>query len=424
LGAIASATAPAATTDVLWEYKARGPLTRTVLSIVALDDGLALLLFAFASSAATLLTGGITTDIAKLFIHPAYEIGGSLVIGIVSGVVLSKVLKTHTEKDRVLAFSIGTVLLVLGLSLATKVDMLLASMTLGVIIVNYARQKSSEIFKLVQEFTPPIYILFFVLVGAKLNISDMSLSVALLVIIYLLARSAGKMIGANAGARISGAPQSVQRYLPFCLFSQAGVAIGLSIVAAQIFPDKIGNTIVIVITATTFVVQLLGPSSTRFAVIQSGEAGLNVTEEDILRRTTTREILDSSSPPLYAKMHLTEIFKVFSTSTNMYYPVIDDRKRLLGVINIDNVRATLMETGLDHLILAHDFMDPAPVVVGPDVLLTEARRILDKNDLEYLPVVEKDNTFAGLIEKRVLGRIVTAKIVELQKKVDSLDKTV
>lgn len=139
LGAIASATAPAATTDVLREYKTRGPLTRTVLGIVALDDGLALLLFALAASIADSLTGNNHNNgLLRTFVQPLYEIGGSIVMGILAGIILSKLARKYSEEKRLLAFSIGTVLFVSGLALAIHVDMLLAAMTLGVIVCSFA----------------------------------------------------------------------------------------------------------------------------------------------------------------------------------------------------------------------------------------------------------------------------------------------
>jgi len=253
LGAIASATAPAATTEVLREFKTRGPLTRTVLGIVAMDDGLALLLFAIASSiAGRLIDNAQAGGILRTFIHPLYEIGGSVIIGLLSGFILNKLLRKYVEQARLLAFSLGTILIVLGLALAAHFDMLLAAMTLGVVVVNFIPRKSKEVFKLVGEFTPPVYVLFFVLVGAKLNISHLTLPIVLLGCIYLIGRSLGKAIGANFGARISRAPKSVQKYLPLCLFSQAGVAIGLSILAGHYFPGEIGNSVIIIITARSY----------------------------------------------------------------------------------------------------------------------------------------------------------------------------
>jgi Kef-type K+ transport system membrane component KefB len=225
-GAIASATDPATTTDVLREYKTRGPLTRTILGIVALDDGLALLLFVIASSIAGSLVGNFHTSIFRVFLHPLYEIGVAVAIGGISGVILNKILAKHYEKDKLLAFAIGAVLFVTGLSLAIKVEMLLAAMTMGVIVVNYRPRKSKEIFELVNGFAPPIYVLFFVFVGAKLSISNLSFSLVIIVLLYLIGTILGKAFGARFGARISGAPKSVQKYLSLGLFSQAGIAIG------------------------------------------------------------------------------------------------------------------------------------------------------------------------------------------------------
>ncbi|MDI6605937.1 MAG: cation:proton antiporter, partial [Candidatus Omnitrophota bacterium] len=266
LGAIASATDPATSTEVLREYKTRGPLTQTILSIVALDDGLALLLFVIASSVAAGLIGNAHSGVLKSLINPVYEIGGSLVVGAITGLVFSKIIKRYSEKGRLLAFSIGTVLLITGLSLALHIELLLTAMTAGVIVVNLAPRKSREIFELVGGFTPPIYVLFFVFIGAKLNLRNLNAASAVFVGIYLFGTIAGKAVGSRFGAVISGAPESVKKYLPLGLFSQAGVAIGLSILATQYFPGEIGNTLVIIITATTFILQLIGPYFVKVAV--------------------------------------------------------------------------------------------------------------------------------------------------------------
>lgn len=153
LGAISSATAPAATMEVLREYKTRGPLTRIVLGIVALDDGLALLLFAVASSVAGSLIGNAHTSMLRIFINPLYEIGAAIAIGILAGLVLSRILRKYSEEARLLAFSVGMVLLISGLAIAIHVDMLLAAMALGVIVSNFTPRKSKDTFKLVGGFT-------------------------------------------------------------------------------------------------------------------------------------------------------------------------------------------------------------------------------------------------------------------------------
>ncbi|RKY30409.1 MAG: sodium:proton exchanger [Candidatus Omnitrophota bacterium] len=415
LGAISSATAPAATTEVLREFKARGPLTKTVLGIVAMDDGLALLLFAIAFSVAGSLIGGVHENTLRIFIHPFYEIGLSIIIGILSGLVLKEFLKKYSEKERILVFSIGAVLLVCGFALAINVDMLLAVMTLGAIISNSLAQKSKEIFRLLSGFTPPIYVLFFVLVGAELNISYMSFAIFLLLLVYLIGRSAGKMSGAIIGARISNAPEAVRKYLPLCLFSQAGVAIGLSILASNNFPGEIGNAIVIVITATVFILELIGPYFVKVAVTKAGEVGLNITEEDYLQKTMVKEVMDKNPPLIKVDTPLDKILKIFSQTANLYYPVVSADGKLSGIISIDSIKNIITERELAGLVLAADLKEPVVETISETALLSDAQKIFEKFQIDYLPVITEENKISGFIERRIFDRIVSTKIVELQQ---------
>lgn len=161
LGAIASATAPAATTDVLWEYKTAGPLTRTVFGIVAMDDALALILFSLAASVAGVMIGKIEASVWQAMGHAMYEIVGAIVIGVVCGLILDRLIRKYQDEDKILAISLGMVLLVLGMALTFKINLLLAAMALGCTVVNFAPARSREIFRLTDRFTPPIYMLFF-----------------------------------------------------------------------------------------------------------------------------------------------------------------------------------------------------------------------------------------------------------------------
>jgi Kef-type K+ transport system membrane component KefB len=420
LGAIASATAPAATTSVLWEYKTRGPVTTTILGIVAMDDGLSLLLFAIASTVAGGLVGHIDSGILGVCLHPIYEIGGSMLIGVLSGLILSKFLKRYSEEERILAFSIGVVLLALGIALVMNLDILLAAMTLGAIVINCTPRRSEEVFKLVERFTPPIYVLFFVLVGAKLNLSYMTLPMVFLVGVYLIGRSAGKMFGARLGARISNAPKTVQKYLPMCLFSQAGVAIGLSILASQRFPGEIGNAVVIIVIATVFILEIVGPPFVKFAVTRAGEVGLNITEEDIIHKSKAKDIMDKDIPLIHENMPLSEALRIFGESDNLYYPVVDADRTLLGVITIDSIKDTFMAQGLEGFLLAHDLMEPVIAVTTPETPMSEVKELLARYNLEYLPVVTEENKVVGLLESRAINRLISTKIIELQRQAESL----
>ena len=423
LGAIASATAPAATSEVLREYRTRGPLTRTILGIVALDDALALILFALASSVVSGLRSHNGLDALVVFIKPLYEIILSITIGVGAGFLLSRMLKKYSEKERLLAFCVGTVLLVAGLAIALHVDMLLAVMTLGVIITNSAPRKGRDIFKLLEGFTPPIYVLFFVLVGAKLNIKHMSFSVFVIAFLYLIGTSAGKMLGAKLGAKLAHAAKSVQRYLPFCLFSQAGVAIGLSILASNYFPGEIGNTIVIVITSAVFVLEIFGPALVRYGITGAGEVGLNVTEEDFMHEAKISEIVEKNMPFLYDNAPLGEILNLFSNTNQLYYPVINKDNQLIGIISVDSIKSIFMETDSPELFLAADLKEPVVTTVSLEATLFEGKETLDKYNLECLPVVSKESKFIGLIERRMFNKLVSTKMMDLQRKADSLEKS-
>lgn len=424
LGAIASATAPAATTDVIWEYKARGPLTTTILGIVAMDDALALILFTVAATIVGRILGQTNGSLVYAVSHTLYEIGGAVLVGGVSGVTLSKMLKKYTESERILAFSLGAVLFVLGFSQVIKVDMLLSAMTLGAIVVNYIPRISKEVFNLVASFAAPIYVLFFVLVGAKLNVQHMTFPILVIAGVYLIGRSLGKMTGANLGAKVSGAPQTVQKYLPFCLFSQAGVAIGLSIAAYHTFPGDMGNSIVIIITASTFIVQLIGPSCVKYAITKAGEVGLNIGEEDVVRRIKVKDVMDENPPVIYENTSLGEVLNIFSRSIYHHYPVIDKGGKLSGIITVDSIRRVFTHMDLGDFLLAHDIMEQAFAKVFPETSLMELKETMDRYALDYLPVVTPQSKLAGFVERRMVNRFISAKLLEFERQNSNLSQAV
>jgi len=277
LGALASATAPAATVDVLWEYKSRGPLTTTILGIVALDDGLALVLYGFAIAFARVLLEGGGLSLGEGLIKPLGEIFGSLALGVLVGVgLLAPLRRLYQNREDVLVLLLGAVLLVGGLARAWGLSLILSEMALGVTLVNGAPNSSRRAFEVIRGITPPIYILFFVLVGARLQVGLLP-QMGLLGLLYVAGRTAGKMAGAWLGGTVSGAPEPVRKYLGFALFSQAGVAVGLALDVAQRFAQagpaaqEMGSFVINVIGATTFLVQIIGPPFVKFAIARAGE---------------------------------------------------------------------------------------------------------------------------------------------------------
>jgi CBS domain-containing protein len=386
-----------------------------------MDDALAFILFAIVATLISGLTGAHEATITKTIFSILYEIIGSILIGVVSGLILAKILKNHKEEDRILAFSIGIVLLVLGLSLAIRMDMLIAAMSLGVVLVNIAPRKSKEIFGLVERFTPPIFVLFFVMVGTTLNVKSVPFLVIVLVGCYILGRTLGKTFGARLGTMLSHSPQTVRKYLPLCLFSQASAAIGLAILASQRFPGEIGSVIVITITVSTFIMQLLGPSFVKLACQKAQEVGLNITEEDFIKRVKVSELMDREPPVISKNTSLDGILKTFGSHPNLFYPVVDSDMHLEGIITVDNIKNIMLETELGSLYVAEDLKDDVIASVDSTATMKEAKELFDRYNLEYLPVVDNQK-LVGFIEQRAVQKYISTKLIQLQEKADLLSQ--
>jgi CBS domain-containing protein len=420
LGSMSAATAAAGTTDVLWEYKTRGPLTSMLLGVVALDDILALFLFAVFSSISTMFLGMRGGNVLNELGGLGYELGAAVIVGGGSGYVLARLLRTFLDENKTLTFSIGAILLVLGLSVALNIDMLLSSMIMGILITNIAPIRSKEVFKLLDRVATPIYVLFFVLVGTSLNLGGINVVIGVLIVVYLIGRTAGKMIGARLGGLLSKAVPTVSKYLPLCLFSQSGVAIGLAILAQQRFPENIGGTVIVIITATTFLVQLIGPPFIKQAVVKAGETGLNITQEDLIKTIKTGEVLSKKSPLIAENTSLKKILAIFSRNDELYYPVVDKKKRLQGIISIDSIKETLMAQELSDFLLAHDIMEPPVTTCTATTPLTEAEDIMDHFHVDYLPVIKEDNVTEGVVERRGIQRYVATRLLDVENKTRSL----
>lgn len=424
LGSISSATAPAATTDVLRENRTRGPLTTTVLGIVAMDDAVALVLYALASSIAASLLGAQTASFGKQILLLLYNIFGSICLGSIMGFLLSLIIRNMmTDSGRILGFSLGSLLLSTGVSYLLNLDTILAAMALGFFMVNFAPAKTRSTFTLVENFTPPIYVLFFVLVGAKLNIWNVTPFVALLAFLYVFLRTFGKTIGSILGSWITKAPETVRKYLPFCLLSQAGVAIGLSISAGHDFSDTIGPTILLIITATTFIVQLAGPICVKYGVNKSGECGLDVTEEDLMQTLSVGDVMwngkvicSAESPAIIPEnMPLNNIIDSFSRSSNLNYAVRSSDGTLAGMISLEHLKETLTMTAIYDCVFAMDIMQPADIVCSEKTGLKDLYELYTEKDTYAVPIVGNNGEPLGMAEKDTVDHFLHRKIIELHK---------
>ena len=268
LGAIASATAPAATIMVIKQYKAKGPVTETLLSVVALDDAVALMAFGFAVAIVNIMQYPGETSLVLSILKPMGEILGSLLLGFLLGILFTVPLRFFKKDSNRLIITVAFVFL--GSSLATYLGLspLLLCMSMGAMLINLSKSAGS-ILKLTDSITPPIFVMFFVVSGMELNLSVLP-QIGVMGILYVVCRIVGMVAGAYLGAVIMKAPENIKKYLGFSLVPQAGVAIGLSLLAAQMLPEY-GQTIRAVILSATLIYELVGPAITRVSLKRAGE---------------------------------------------------------------------------------------------------------------------------------------------------------
>ena len=267
LGAIGLATAPAATLMVVRQYKANGPVTQMLLPVVAMDDALGLMVFSISASVAQAMLGGAIT-VSSMILSPLIEIVGSFALGAALGWLLAFGARFFASRGNKLALSIALVLAGVGLCDILNLSSLLVCMMIGAMMVNLSQQREVLI-EQCNRFTPPLFLLFFVLSGADLDLSVLP-SVGLIGIAYLLLRSIGKWGGTYLGAVCVKADKHIRHYLGLTLLPQAGVAIGMAALVSARFPT-LGTQVNTIVLAGVLVFELVGPVITKLALTKAGE---------------------------------------------------------------------------------------------------------------------------------------------------------
>ncbi|GAB4574989.1 MAG: cation:proton antiporter [Anaerolineae bacterium] len=277
-GALASATAPAATVDVLAEYNAEGPFTTTLIAVVGIDDALSLVIFSIAAAIAEAILVGSEVSWLAMVELPFIEIGESLLVGTVLGYVLSLIMKRLNNHHDSMAIVISIIFLCVGLTGPLHISLILTTMVMGIVIVNRDPAHGTFIRFTIEQAGPVLYVLFFALIGARLQVSLLP-AMGVVGVSYIILRAIGKYAGAWLGAWLSGATRIVRNNLGLALLSQAGVAIGLAMGSYQRFCDcgvlgeELAALVLNVITATTLIVQIIGPIGVKLAITRAGEIG-------------------------------------------------------------------------------------------------------------------------------------------------------
>ena len=276
LGAVASATAPAATLMVVRQYKAKGPVTKILLPIVALDDAVGLVLFAISFGIAKAMMSG-RIDILSVVVEPILEVVLSLLLGVVMGLLFTFFERFFHSRSKRLSMSVAFVFLTVALSMLKfeigsihiGFSSLLVCMMLGTIFCNIC-DFSEELMDRLDRWTAPLFILFFVLSGAELELSVFTdLAIVIIGVVYILARSLGKYTGASLSARAMHCDKNINRYLGITLLPQAGVALGMAIKAETLGPE--GAVVANITLFAVLIYELVGPMLTKIALLKAGE---------------------------------------------------------------------------------------------------------------------------------------------------------
>jgi len=414
-GAIASATDPASTIDVLWEYRSFGVLTTSLTAIVALDDALAMTLYGVGTGLAEIVTGtsgSFGGELGKV----ALSLFGAAFAGLVCALILRFVLLKVHSPEKNLSFAIGLILLLISIAAYFDIDVILTSMTLGCILVNIIPRRSEGLFKIMRSFSLPIYVLFFVLAGSRLSISEMPGWVWGIVILYVVGRSVGKVTGAYFGAKFAGSAQVVRRYLGLGLFAQGGVAIGLSIMASQHLKGidvsqnmALGDLIIFGVAATTFIVQLAGPPMVKLAIKLGREAGRNITRQDVVDSLTVADVMQKEVVLINENETLINAAQIFMVNDFLIFPVVDQHKNILGLISLESLKDILVDQSSWEWLVVTDVMAPVRDKAFADEPLQHIIDRMNELNIDEIPVVTKNN---GNMPIGILGRANIRKLID------------
>lgn len=270
LGAISVATAPAAILAIVHEYRAKGPLTTTLLGVVALDDATAIIMYAFAGAAVSAMTGVHGASSLKMVAEPTGEVLGSLVLGVIFGFILARMVSWIKARESLLVVILGIIFLCTGISVELGLSPLLTNMTAGFFTVNRAKH-SHDLFNALEGIEEPIFALFFVVAGAHFDLKVLKLA-GLISLVIVFGRFLGKLTGTRLGATISHAPAVVKKYLGLGLLPKAGVTVGLAFMAKPLFQDPLMYDIMInAVLGSVIINELAAPPLVKYILLKAGE---------------------------------------------------------------------------------------------------------------------------------------------------------
>ena len=407
-GTISIATAPAATLMVVREYEAEGPITSAVLTLVGLNNLFSVFVFSIAVQLLVAPGGGLLSILYQLLVP--------VLLGGLAGLLLSVLAHRMELPSEHKILLLGGVTSVAVISRMLGLEPLLSCLVLGIILAD-SSPRWHRLVKALNEVDYPLYVVFFVLAGANLHIETLT-HIGLLGVAYVLARTAGKLLGGRLGARFGGFGQREQNWVGMTLLAQAGMAIGLAGTLAKIWPDG-GRLVETIVLGSVVIFELIGPLAVRQGLVNAGEVpllallrkrapqsgmeglhdianhfrtnlGLPVGRKlqdpgDILVKHVMRHNVET----IHHGTGFQELLRVIAHSRYDRFPVVDADDNFIGMINYTEIRNLLFDQSLAGLLVARDLVTSQISAIAPETPLREALKLLQKKrDISYFPVVD------------------------------------
>ena len=424
LAALALATAPATTVLVLKESRSEGPVTELAEVLVALNNIVAIVafevLFLVAFIASGLLDQSITSELMRL----AADLGGACLLGLAAGLVISYG-SGLLSRRRWLVMIFAVVVLTLGLCESWQMPYMLAFLVAGMVVVNTS-DVTGDLLGEQEKIGGLLIVVFFAVHGAELELAAF-LTAGLLGTGYIVARSAGKILGIRWAAQLRKEAPPVRRFLGSCMLAQAGAAIALASLAQQRWPE-IGNQLQDIILGSVVFFEIVGPIFLRWSVLQAGEVplaqaishrtetptsqagkmwhrgrdalGLKPKQSINLQAMTVGALVRKNVKGLQQSAHFDEVVAYIQHSHDNTYIVVDDHQQVAGVIRYNELSDTFFDSAIDILVYAEDLTSPTAAVLNPEQSLAEAIESFRIANDDVLPVVDaQTHQLIGIVRR-------------------------
>ncbi len=431
LGALALATAPATTVLVLKESKSEGPVTELAGVLVALNNIAAIVGFELLFVAAKFFSNEQSTPIVEPVYSLFCDLGGATLLGIAGGLFISYVSGLLNPR-RWLVMVLAVAILMLGLCETWHLPYMMSFLIAGVMLVNTS-EATSILLAEQEKIAGLLVVMFFAVHGAELQLSSF-ISAGLLGVVYIVSRSAGKIMGTRWAAQLRGEPATIRRYLGSSLISQAGAAIALSTLAAQRWPG-LGDQLQAIILGSVVFFEIVGPICIRWSVLKAGEVplaqaithntetaasqaakmwmrareaiGLKPVGSPDPRDLVVNDLLRRNISGIHQTADFDEVIAYIRRSHDNTYVVVDDLQRVVGVIRYDVLSDIFFDSSHDQLIRAEDLTSPAKILLFPNDPLVKAIEQFKACNDDVLAVVspEEPHRFLGIIRRGELTEL-------------------